>query len=244
MQDRYAGDIGDYGKFALLRLIQLQGLSVGVNWYRVDALDSEKNKDGSFRQKDGKYLISDKLKVCDQSLAERLMTIADGQDRSIIGLEKEGLIPGAVYYHEKVTVSGRTEWHSGGLEKLKGAQIVFLDPDNGLLVKSVGKGSARSVKYTFYEEVRDYIGQNQSVLVYNHRCRKPKKQYFQNICEKLQAFTDVSESQILKITFPKGSVKDYLFIPASNEHYEKVKAAFLMIEQSIWGQMGMCRIPK
>jgi hypothetical protein len=35
MQDRYAGDIGDYGKFALLRALASEGLSVGVNWYSI-----------------------------------------------------------------------------------------------------------------------------------------------------------------------------------------------------------------
>ena len=30
MQDRYAGDVGDYGKFALLRAMEAQGLTVGV----------------------------------------------------------------------------------------------------------------------------------------------------------------------------------------------------------------------
>ena len=31
MQDRYAGDVGDYGKIALLRFLQAQGFSIGVN---------------------------------------------------------------------------------------------------------------------------------------------------------------------------------------------------------------------
>ena len=41
MQDCYAGDIGDYGKFALLRELREQGLSVGVNWYKTDAVVSK-----------------------------------------------------------------------------------------------------------------------------------------------------------------------------------------------------------
>ena len=57
MQDRYAGDIGDYGKMALLKALQAQGMSVGVNWYKVEALDIEKKSDGSFKQEDGKYSI-------------------------------------------------------------------------------------------------------------------------------------------------------------------------------------------
>ena len=35
MQDRYAGDVGDYGKIALLRFLQAQGFSIGVNCCRT-----------------------------------------------------------------------------------------------------------------------------------------------------------------------------------------------------------------
>ena len=42
MQDRYAGDIGDYGKIGLLKCLQGHGFDIGVNWYRVPVLDVEK----------------------------------------------------------------------------------------------------------------------------------------------------------------------------------------------------------
>ena len=80
MQDRYAGDIGDYGKIALLRELQSQGLSVAVNWYLVEPLESEKKADGTYKQEDGKYLIPEKLKDCDKDLASRLSMIAQGTD--------------------------------------------------------------------------------------------------------------------------------------------------------------------
>lgn len=50
MQDRYAGDVGDYGKIGLLKCLQAHGFSIGVNWYRVPMLDVEKKKDGSFKK--------------------------------------------------------------------------------------------------------------------------------------------------------------------------------------------------
>ena len=65
MQDRYAGDIGDYGKIALLKALQTQGLSIGVNWYKAEALEAEKKADGTFKQEDGKYLIPEELRQCD-----------------------------------------------------------------------------------------------------------------------------------------------------------------------------------
>ena len=48
MQDRYAGDIGDYGKIALLKALQAQELSVGVNC-KTDAPEFEKNPDGFYK---------------------------------------------------------------------------------------------------------------------------------------------------------------------------------------------------
>ena len=57
MQNRYAGDIGDFGKLGLLRTLYAAGFSVGVNWYLNPNLTSKElnNKDGKFRtEKDHK----------------------------------------------------------------------------------------------------------------------------------------------------------------------------------------------
>lgn len=35
MQDRYVGDIGDFGKYGLLRALCAHDLSLGVVWYLV-----------------------------------------------------------------------------------------------------------------------------------------------------------------------------------------------------------------
>ena len=48
MQDRYVGDIGDYGKLGLLRSLAAAGLLIGVNWYRTP--DENHNEDGKFIQ--------------------------------------------------------------------------------------------------------------------------------------------------------------------------------------------------
>jgi hypothetical protein len=49
MQDRYAGDIGDFGKFGLLKALEQTGLSVGINWYWTEPKRKE------IWQEDGKY---------------------------------------------------------------------------------------------------------------------------------------------------------------------------------------------
>lgn len=243
MQDRYAGDIGDYGKIALLKAIRAQGLSVAINWYLVEWLEAEKNADGSFKQEDGKYLIPEKLRICDPDLAEKLTGIARGVERSVKAMEQANFVPDAIYFNEPVSVDDRTGWHIRAMKALKAADVVFVDPDNGMLVKSVGKRSAKSIKYTFYEEVREYIGQGQSVLIYNHRSRKPEERYFHEICSRIEETVGILESELLKITFPKYSVRDYLAVPVSEEHREKIRTAFETMEKGIWGKTGMCRIP-
>ena len=215
-----------------------------MNWYLVEPMDTERKSDGTYKQEDGKSLIPEKLQVCDTLLAEKLTKIAKSDHRSIRSLEQGNFILNARYYSEPVSVAGREEWHKKALDLLNDLDIVFVDPDNGMLVKSVGKKSVKSVKYTFYEEVRDYVRRGQSVLIYNHRSRKQETQYFHEICYKLQEATGITETDILKITFPKCSVRDYLAVPASMEQREKIETAFTAMERGVWGENGMCRIPR
>jgi hypothetical protein len=46
--------------------------------------------------------------------------------------------------------------------------LVFLDPDNGLEVKSVPKGRKRSSKYAFLDEIADHYGAGRTILLYQH----------------------------------------------------------------------------
>ena len=244
MQDRYAGDIGDYGKVALLRQIRETGLTIGVNWYKAEPADYERNPDGSFKQEDGKYRIPEKYRVCDEALAEKLLGISKSRKRSIRAIEEADLIDGAEYYSKAVSLEDRAKWHHDSLKKLQGSELVFLDPDNGLIVKSVRKTSVRSIKYAFYEEGKDYLDNNQSVLVYNHRSRKKEPAYFREIIGKLKEF-GVPEEMILTITFPRCSVRDYFAICVTQEHYEMIKTAFDKMLNDPWGdkETGICRRP-
>ena len=133
MQDRYAGDIGDYGKFSLLSELAKQGLSIGINWYKTEPLAAERNNDGGYID------IPQSLRECNPALADKLSVISKREDRSIQALEKSQLIPDTVYYSKPVSVSDRVNWHNQALAffKKNRVNLVFLDPDNGFLVPSV-----------------------------------------------------------------------------------------------------------
>lgn len=244
MQDRYAGDIGDFGKFGLLKALQKQGFKIGINWYRTEPPESEKKADGSFKQKDGRYKTGDipeELKKCDPALAQKLAKIADDEaHRSIAALERAKLVPDAVYYHEPISVAQRNEWHQKAIQALSGADLIFLDPDNGLLVDSVKPGTARSVKYAFYDEVAEYINADKSVVIYNHRCRKPEEQYFADMEQRLKVeLKEVKYCDIQEITFFKKSVRDYFVVSLTKDHSKRIKAAIEKMTGGTW--RVMCR---
>jgi len=80
VQDRYAGDIGDFGKYGLLRYIcsvenGISSLKLGVNWYLVP--DGGNVGDGGFTEylQDDLYPSFSKLKICNPQLYETLKNI-------------------------------------------------------------------------------------------------------------------------------------------------------------------------
>jgi len=211
MQDRYAGDIGDYGKLVLLRKLS-EKFSIGINWYDPGELDFERDKNGEFKQEDGKYRDFSSVADYAPEIASALETLKD--NHSIEMLEKLKLINNAVYYNKTVPRENveREKWHKSALKKLKKCDIVFLDPDNGLLCDSVKMGSPQSVKYTYYSEVSDYLAQNKTVIIYNHRSRKKEGMYFNEIIEKLCRKTGAERDLIQVVTFRRFSVRDYFII--------------------------------
>lgn len=243
MQDCYAGDIGDYGKFALLRELHKQGLSIGINWYKTDAVASAK-------QNDGKYCIPDHLAVYDTDLSSRLRKIFHSQDgmiRSIEALEAEQLIDGALYYSDSIPAERRDEWHQHALSALFGSQLVFLDPDNGMIVPSVGKDRQKQRKYVLDTEVEDYLCQGHSVLIYQHRPRINEAVYIDRMIERLISLRpNLKRSDIQVITFPRYSVRDYFAISLNKDHRLKINRAIDSMVNGIWGSGNkpMCRLPK
>lgn len=239
MQDRYAGDIGDFGKFGLLSALEKTGFRIGINWYKVIPPSSEYRKDGSFKSADGRHRIKEKYYSCDETLAKKLYAISESDSRSIDALENATLLKNPVYFHDTVPVDRREQWHRKALNVLTDCNLVFLDPDNGLLVKSVKEGSPKSVKYVFDRELSEYIKRGKSVVLYNHRPRKQWDQYFAEMSERLNAVS--MGKPFMAITFPKGSVRDYFLIPANDEHSKQMKTALTELVSGLWGQLGLCK---
>ena len=233
MQDRYAGDVGDFGKFGMLRCLEKSGLSVGVNWYLVG--DESHNNDG----KHIGYITDKKFVGCDDALLELLGTLVERGGRAVSRIEELKLLSTDKYYHERLREPNekaftRDMWHKKALNTLEENELVFLDPDNGIIPKSVGRNSIKSVKYVLPEEIVDYYDAGHSVVFYSHRTREKIDTYlnrFYNLFEELHS----RGAGINGIAFKRGTIRDYFFI-MQEEHCMRIEEGIENLLLSPWNK--------
>ena len=234
MQDRYAGDVGDFGKIGMLRQIASTGLKVGINWYLTYKPEEHDNDDG----KHIGYLNNKSFQDCDDELLNILRGIVVG-NRNISALEEAKLIPNAQYYSTILRPGSdrsfsRDIWHKNSLEALADTDIIFCDPDNGLLVRSVTLSSAKSDKYVTENELIAHYLSGKSVIFYNHRCREKEQVYLQRFVS-LQMRNELVSAEWKGLKFTRGTIRDYIFI-LQPFHFEKVNGAIEKMIQSDWNR--------
>ena len=217
MQNRYSGDVGDFSKLGLLRCLAKNGLSIGLNWYLTP--DEKHNDDGRFVHylKDC-FKEKEKYRQCDPELWDRLKQIVDQNHRSVSSLEHPDLIP-AVYWHKPLDFTKkakqeraaiRAQWNKGASQKLSGLDIVCVDPDNGLIVRSA-EGKPKSNKYVLPKELECYYQNGSSVIYYQHKARKTDKFYLDQH-NKLLNSGKYPGATGLCLKFQKMSLRYYFFI--------------------------------
>ena len=136
MQNRYVGDIGDFGKYGLLRAL-CHDRRLGVAWYLYP--DEGHNDDGGFV---GYLREPDEWRRVDPELFDGMKEIVDSGHRCVESVEESGLLPGTARFAGE-TLRFRTrsnverekwrrEWFERVECRLSTCDVVFADPDNGL----------------------------------------------------------------------------------------------------------------
>lgn len=206
VQDAYVGDIGDYGKYGLLRVLAGHGLRLGVNWYAVASQKTGKQDDGKFIQ----YLLSPgEYRRYDPELFDALDNIVNHEkNRTLVRIEALKLFPAQFY---SVPLTGKREvWHHQALETLAGAELVFLDPDNGLETERMYQTGKSTEKHVRTEELADYYRRGQSVVLYQHRPQMtPKDRCIQAVLDMQDRYLCADQVRILE--FPRYTNRFYFF---------------------------------
>jgi hypothetical protein len=231
MQDRYVGDVGDFGKYGLLNEIckkSNEGVRLGINWFYVRREERQRG--------DGRYIgylndenkDSKKYADCFRDLYNKLKGIVDGR-RSIKEIENGLILPKETIFYSKplpyssVNPSKREEerknWFKESLSQLKSADIIFLDPDNGIQTDKVRKTQIKAIKYVFKDEIKEYYELGKSLIIYNHRDRSPKSKYDRKITESLGQINSPNSIKVLR--FKRVSVRDFIFL-IQKEHWDLI----------------------
>ena len=232
MKDQYIGDIGDYGKYGLLRFLSGHGTSIGVNWYLTPA---DGRTDGSHTE----YLHDERMRVYDDKLYDSMAKIAFREDKHIQMVEQGGILSGLRFYSElmdfdslpwRKRTAARSAWHQRALDKLKDTELIFIDPDNGL--SSTKKASAKDAqKYVLPNEIADYYIRGQQVVYYHHRPRKGAEGWAK---DKVQILACLPDARLLAVSFNRWSCRTYIFV-LHESAYALFRDALNRLLYTAWG---------
>ena len=252
MQDRYTGDVGDFGKYGLLRWLcglhkdDAAQLKLGVVWYQPhsELIASESVPDGRHIT----YLClkhEKQFKPCDPPLYNALREIVKRGDRRIEAVEKSGLLPNAVFHRAVVPgpvkgvrgearIAERQRWVNDALEATAGCDVVFLDPDNGLEPKSVSITRKMAPKYTYLEEVSKWVERRQSVVIYHHLSRGGTHPE-QIACWLKRLGQRFEPADIFALRFRRGTSRAF-FVLEAERHAHTLRERAQTLADSAWGK--------
>jgi hypothetical protein len=226
MKDQYFGDINDYRKYGLLRcIIEACNFRILVAWMLTR---NDGRSDGKFIE----YLNQPaQWSGYDQILFYGLREpLKSGAERKVRLIEKTKLIPNARFFSDEIhdSASRREAWFSLLSEKAKDCDFIFLDPDNGLEVKSKRYGRKNSSKYLYWREVEALWNSGKSLLIYQHFTREKRTAFKQRLLKKIKEHTPNSALD----AFSTPYVVFFIALqPAHKKHLPHIRA----LAQERWG---------
>lgn len=252
MQNRYTADIGDFGKYGLLRALcsPVDGgnARLGVVWYLVP--DESHNADGKFTRYLEPSTKNDRqFRWCDPELYDALADIICKKDRNVSSIGKYSILPhGTVFYEEPLTFDGtpansprarrkriayRNGWVQDALSATKDCDIIFVDPDNGLEA-GTKRHQKRGPKYVFFDELEPYYKREQSLIIYHHTSRRGTAE--EQVMERLAQIDErLNSSSTFALLYHRGSSRAFLVVP-SEKHKSLLIEKVEQFMQGPWSQ--------
>lgn len=249
MQDRYTGDLGDFGKYGLLKALcnpdaigAGDELSLGVVWYLVpdeqgtDDPDEKGTDDG----KHTRYLCpspsnDSHFRSCDPDLYAKLAAIVQSESRRVAQIRQRKILPKqTVFYEARLTFDGlpaigpaarearlarRGVWVRDAQDAVRRRDVVFVDPDNGLEGRTRCYHK-RGPKFAYLDELGPYIARGQSLIIYQHTGRS--RSAVQQVEARLSQIGRRLQTspEPFALLYHRGTSRAFLIVPA--ERHKKV----------------------
>lgn len=187
MKNQYFGDVNDYHKYGLLRVLQSSGRgSLLVAWMLTPDDGSSDGRDRAYLEQPAKW------RPCDPELFDGLSSLLGSAARPCVStIERSSLLPGAAFFSTVVPEARpeREAWRERLLHAAAGADLVFVDPDVGIEVRGKHAGRRHSSKYVMWVEIEGLWQAGSSVLVYQHFPREARKPFAERVAGELRART-------------------------------------------------------
>jgi len=185
MKNQYFGDVNDYQKYGLLRMLANDGqYKIGVCWM-LTADDGR--ADGNFTA----FLSKPQAwRKYDPPLFDLLHKwVVSDRSRNVTLAQNANLLPEAEFYSEFLTDSRdkREKYFKEMKEKFTACNLIFFDPDNGVEIKSAAKGRRNSSKYVYWDELGETYQAGHSILIYQHFRREERMPFIDHTIMKFQA---------------------------------------------------------
>ena len=224
MKEQYFGDINDYQKYSLLRLLAGKScFRLGVCWMLTE---SDGRSDGNRLA----YLNQPaKFRKCDPKLFDWLaQTVGVEKDRRVARIEQSSLLGNAQFHSDLLSDDRqkRTNYFDLCDQRLAGADLVFFDPDNGLEVPSVKLGAKGSSKYLYWEELTRTFHSGSSVLIYQHFIRESREKFTSRLCHALSS--RLSSPSVFWFSMPHV----VFLLAAHAAHAEIIRGQFAGIQEA------------
>jgi hypothetical protein len=227
MKNQYFGDLNDYHKYGLLRILSGAGeICTGVCWMLTPSDGLTHGDDTGYLDRRGRW------EAFDPELYEFLhRRLIEEGERDVRLLENSGILPNTFFYTPILAESPdeRRRYFREMVERFRGADLIFFDPDNGLEVGSVQLGARGSSKYLYWHELAETYCSGHSVLVYQHFPRKPRDAFIDRIAEGVRSHTS-ADARIYSFR----TSKVVFFLASRPEHTEQFGRRAEEVS-SVWG---------
>jgi hypothetical protein len=237
MRDSYVADVGDFGKYALLNALAGNDLRLGVLWCRNSEPDATQ---------DGRFIEYPELRPCDPNLYDRLAQILKNKQRTLRHIENSEILPSNTLFYgtaipaptapcfseaaREAQTRLRAAWLEEAFAGLADAELVFLDPDNGLASSRCKKHLRSGVKYIFGDELAAFVERGQSIVLYQHQQRR-------NLNEQVTEQRKIlaSAEPCHAVSFHRRTTRIYYVIP-SEDHESTISERLTCFLAGEWGK--------
>ena len=226
MKNQYFGDINDYRKYGLLRLLSGDGeIETAICWMLTP-------DDGRSNGRFIRYLEEpEKWRQYDPPLFDHLRELVLAKNlRDVRGAEMPAILPSCRFAPGLLPddAQGRAEYFQAFMYIARGCDLVFFDPDNGIEVKSKPYVRKDSSKYVYWRELVRAFDAGHSLLIYQHFPRVKRGPFTERLARRLA--TETGAQEVHSFRTPR-----VLFLLAPQKRHEEFFRVRSQRVAEIWG---------